>query len=87
MPDEIYGRLQVPSLENLELRSIKQFFSDPHNQNADFEPFVRSLNDFRQLKHLQLQVDHLKDTNFIQVSLLFFYFEREKALSYQSTFL
>jgi len=75
MPDEIYDRLQVPSLENLEMRNIKQFFSDKNHQIADFEPFKRSLNDFQQLRHLQVQVDHLKDTNFIQVSLLSISFE------------
>jgi hypothetical protein len=69
MPDEIYDRLQVPSLENLELRNIKQFFSGTSHHYADFEPFKRSLNDFKQLNHLQVQVDHLKDTNFIQVTL------------------
>ena len=69
MPDEIYDRLQVPSLENLELRNIKQFFSGASHHNGDFEPFKRSLNDFQQLNHLQVQVDHLKDTNFIQVTL------------------
>jgi len=72
MPDEIFDRLQVPSLENLELRNMKQFFSGTNHQNAEFEPFKRSLNDFQQLNHLHVQVDHLKDTNFIQVTLNFF---------------
>ena len=63
MPDEVYEKLVVPSLDNLKLREIKQYncYCEDHKEE------IKSLIDFNSLDHLQLQVDDLKNTSFVQV--------------------
>ena len=68
LPDDFYDSLQVPSLENIKYKQLKQFFSyKPQNEN--FEPFQKCFKNFDNLKNLQIQVDHLEATNFVQVYL------------------
>lgn len=63
MPDEVYDKLIVPSLDNLKLKEIKQYNSYSENNEE-----VKHLIDFNNLNHLQLQIDDLKNTSFVQVS-------------------
>ena len=68
MSDAIFNRLKVPSLENIEFRKIKQFYTyDKSSEEALFEPIKVGFGNFRDLKHLQMQVDHLENTKFVQV--------------------
>ena len=71
MPDSVYKSLVVPSLANVELKKIKQFYSyDESIGSNEFEPVKSEFKNFETLKHLQMQVDHLEGTNFVQVTLL-----------------
>ena len=63
LPDDFYDSLQVPSLENIQFKQLKQFYS--YKQNDSFEPFQKCFKNFQLLKHLQMQVDHLEATNFV----------------------
>lgn len=68
MPDSIYESLQVPSLENVKMKQIKQFFS--YSNAYEFVAISNHFNNLNSLKHLQLQVDHLDGTNFIQTAIM-----------------
>ena len=71
MPDSVYKSLVVPSLANVELKKIKQFYSYDESIVAnEFEPVKSEFKNLETLKHLQMQVDHLEGTNFVQVTLL-----------------
>ena len=60
MPDYIYDRLKVPSLDKIEFKKLRQLYSyKDTTENGGLS--LESLN------HLQLQVDHLEGTNFVQV--------------------
>jgi hypothetical protein len=63
VPDEVYDKLIVPSLDNLKLREIKQYSS----YCEDHREKMKRLIDFSNLEHIQLQVDDLKNTSFVQV--------------------
>ena len=68
VPDVIFNRLKVPSLENVEFRKIKQHFTyDKNLEGISFEPIKSGFQNFKNLKHLQMQVDHLENTKFVQV--------------------
>jgi hypothetical protein len=63
VPDEVYDKLIVPSLDNLKLREIKQY----NSYCEDHREKMKRLIDFSNLEHIQLQVDDLKNTSFVQV--------------------
>ena len=65
IPDSVYDSLKVPSLDNFKTRNIKQFYS--YKSNSDFRPIRNGFSDFEKLRHLEMQVDHLEGTNFVQV--------------------
>jgi Zn-dependent M16 (insulinase) family peptidase len=67
VPDVVLKRLKVPSLENIEFRKIEQFFTYNNNIAAGFAPVAVGFDSFGSLKHLQMQVDHLENTKFVQV--------------------
>jgi hypothetical protein len=68
VPDAIFNRLKVPSLENVEFRKIKQFFTyEKISEETLFEPIKMGFENLKNLKHLQMQVDHLENTKFVQV--------------------
>ena len=50
-------------MDNLKLKELKQF--NTHNENHKFE--INHLINFVNLDHLQLQIDDLKKTSFVQV--------------------
>ena len=52
------------------MKQIKQFYSYHDSSDVQFEPINNHFNTFNKLKHLQLQVDHLDGTNFVQANLL-----------------
>ena len=60
VPDSVYDSIKVPSLENVDMRMVKQFYTH-------CEP---KCNEFECLDHLQMQIDHLDGTNFVQITLL-----------------
>lgn len=66
VPDEFYDSIEVPLPDKINFKQMRQFFS--YNQNPKFEPFQKCFNNFKSLKHLQMHVDHLEATNFVQVS-------------------
>ncbi len=67
----MYESLQVPSLDNINMKQIQQFYTySSDHVNAQSEPIKNHFDTFNKLKHLQLQVDHLDGTNFVQVTLL-----------------
>ena len=69
VPDIVLKRLKVPSLENVEFRKIKQFFTYENVAGeTDFKPISDGFQSFKNLKHLQMQVDHLENTKFVQVA-------------------
>lgn len=71
VPDYVYNRLRVPSLEKVEYKKLKQFFSyNNNNIESNMNPIKNGFSDFKNLKHLQLQVDHLEGTNFVQCSMI-----------------
>lgn len=59
MPDSVYDSLQVPSLANVDLRKIKQFYT---YDKENLDDMVESNNKkcMENLKHLQMQMDHLE---------------------------
>ncbi len=64
----MYDNIKVPSLERVKFKNLTQFFSYKEDQlGAGFEPVEKGFNNFSNLKHLQMQVDHLEGTNFVQV--------------------
>jgi len=69
VPDSVYESLQVPSLENVKMKQIKQFHTYD-NGEIQFEPIKTHFKNLDSVKHLQLQVDHLEGTNFVQATLL-----------------
>jgi hypothetical protein len=66
----MYDNLKVPSLEKLKFKNLTQYFSYNDDQlGKGFEPIEKGFNNFADLKYLQMQVDHLEGTNFVQVNL------------------
>jgi hypothetical protein len=72
VPNYIYKRLKIPSLESVEFKNIKQFHTYKENQQEkDFAPVKAGFDGLKNLKHLQMQVDHLESTKFVQVYAYF----------------
>ena len=63
VPDSVYDSLKVPSLTNEELRKVEQFYTYDHDTPVELESLkAKNQEAFDKLKHLQMQVDHLKGT-------------------------
>jgi hypothetical protein len=66
VPSEVYERLLVPSLAKLKFRHVEQNDTSlPNRINAS----NREIKKLENLRHLQLQVDHVDDTDFVQVKI------------------
>ena len=75
VPNYIYKRLKIPSLESVEFKKIKQFHTYKENQQEkDFAPVKVGFDGLKNLKHLQMQVDHLESTKFVQVNVYLWLF-------------
>jgi Zn-dependent M16 (insulinase) family peptidase len=77
VPDHIYEQLVVPSLDKIDFKKIKQFYSYDNTESIagdhiepHFDPIDNDFAGFGNLKHLQMQVDHLDATNFVQLCAL-----------------
>ncbi len=70
MPNSVYESLQVPSLAKVELRKISQFFTYELTRSADLQSLQVEPASFERLNHLQMQLDHLEGTEFVQTTLL-----------------
>lgn len=71
VPDNVFQQLTVPSLENVRLKNLYQFFSSNAQSNrVDLDEFNKYFNRLESLKHLQLQVDHLEGTNFVHAEMI-----------------
>ncbi len=70
MPNSVYESLQVPSLAKVELRKISQFFTYEPTRSADLQSLQVEPASFERLNHLQMQLDHLEGTEFVQTTLL-----------------
>lgn len=67
----MFKQLTVPSLENVRLKDLYQFFTSTIESNkSDLEAFNKNFNRLERLKHLQMQVDHLEGTNFVHAEII-----------------
>lgn len=71
VPDEVFERLKVPSLDGIKFKQVTQFSSflsqDP---SASFAPVGKGFNNFADMKHLPLHIDNLDGTNFVQAFMI-----------------
>ena len=65
----MYERLTVPALDDVKIRAVKQFELATIDQEKLNE--IKSKIDCENLKHLQIQIDHIEKTEFVQVILKF----------------
>ena len=70
VPDEVFDKLTVPSLENVKLKELKQFFTYTASNDDNHHLLSAHFNNLESLKHLQLQVDHLTGTNFVYAHMI-----------------
>lgn len=52
------------------MRELKQFFTYTEPQTNSFVPISTSFNQLANLNHLQMQVDHLAGTHFVQATMI-----------------